>query len=53
MKTLQEEKSSDKTKKPTEIRMGREVPIGKTAPPPLTGKEQKAKLAEDAASSLV
>jgi hypothetical protein len=53
MKTLQNDKASDKTNKTTEIRMGREVPVVKKTPAPLTEKEQKAKLAEDAASSLV
>jgi hypothetical protein len=54
MKTSTDDKCCDKTtNKTTEIRMGREVPIVKKEPTPLTDKEKKAKLAEDAASSLV
>jgi hypothetical protein len=53
MKALHTVKDSDKTKKPTEIRMGREVPIVPQPPAPLSEKDQKAKTREDQASSLV
>jgi hypothetical protein len=57
MKTLQEDKCSDKTKKTSEVRMGREV-SSKNASSCDSGKDakcsdKKEELREDRASSLV
>jgi hypothetical protein len=58
MKTLQNDKRSDKTKTMTEVRMGREVPILKKASSCDSEKDtkcsdKKEELREDRASSLV
>jgi hypothetical protein len=58
MKTLQDDKCSDKTKKTTEVRMGREVPFIKKASGCDSEKDtkcsnKKEELRENRASSLV
>jgi hypothetical protein len=58
MKTLQDDKGSDKTNQTTEVRMGREVPIIKKASSCDSGKDAKCadmkeKNKENLASSLV
>jgi hypothetical protein len=58
MKTLQDDKCSDKTRKTTEVRMGHEVPVIKKAGCCDSEKDaecsdKKEKKREDVASSLV
>ena len=60
MKTLQNDKCSDKTKKTTEVRMGREVPNIKKASccdsekdTKCSDKKEKEEIRENRSSSLV